>query len=342
VAIDPALGRSVHPPAVTGDVDRPARVISAIPFTSNHPARAAIRDLLLEDGMSTDLVEQAFTEGNEQRIEISTFLSHPCEPVVFREGLINPIADFRAVTVDGADAGAFWQWRRTRPLPQFIPTSGRRRLEMIRGWFVARAFDLVDIADSASKPLELVLADGSRAPFPFPLMAAVPIRRTLDVLPAVLETLPVALVDYAKVGDRAMAPYARLAELGVMATPDAPALSPLSRELSAWVESGTRPVGSSAFAQAPSGGTTEEKLARVDAVLDFLNLYLDGHADPTTGARSGGYRSLMQEHATPQSLDRLGGGWELREDLVLALEQLVSMVASARQAIAAGDRPGIG
>lgn len=342
VAIDPALGRSVHPPAVTGDVDRPARVISAIPFTSNHPARNAIRDLLLEDGMSADLVEQAFSDGNDQRIEISTFLSHPCEPVVFREGLINPIADFRAVTVDGADAGAFWQWRRTRPLPQFIPTSGRRRLEMIRGWFVARAFELVDITDSAAKPLELVLADGSRAPFPFPLMTAAPIRRSLDVLPAVLETLPVALVDYGKIGDRAMAPYARLAELGAMTTPDAPALSPLSRELSAWVNHGTRPVGSSAFAQSPMGSSKEEQLARVDAVLGFLNLYLDGHADPTAGARSGGYRALMQEQATPQSLDRMGGAWELREDLVLALEQLVAMVDSARQKIAAGGEIGIG
>jgi hypothetical protein len=213
---------------------------------------------------------------------------------------------------------------------------------MIRGWFIARAFELVDISDSASKPLEIVLQDGGRASFPFPLMTAAPIRRSLDVLPAVLETLPVALVDYGKIGDRAMDGYRRLADLGVMATPDAPALSPLSPELNAWVESGTRPAGSSAFRQAPQGAGPEEKLARVDAVLAFLNLYLNGNPDPATGVRSGGYRDLMQEQATQLSLDRMGGAWELREDLVLALEQLVGMVDSARQKIAAGGSGGIG
>lgn len=342
VAIDPAIARAVHPPAAPGDTEKPARVMSAVPFPVNHPARALVREILLADGMTAALADDVFADGNDQRIEISTFLGHPCEPVVFREGLISPIADFRSITVNGSDVGSFWKWRRTRPLPQFIPMSGRRRLEMIRGWFVARSFGMIEITNYATSALSVSLEDGSDAQFPFPLMTASPIKSNLDLLPAVLESVPVALIDYARIGDLAMNAYTRLSEFGKMMTPDAPETSPLSGVLKNWIMDGVRPKGSAPIPNELAGTTRESQTARVDSLLLFLNMYLDGQLDENSGDRFGGYRGLLNEVPVPGSLDRMGGAWELRQDLVMALEQISGMVTGARLSISRGGSIGIG
>jgi hypothetical protein len=126
--------------------------------------------------------------------------------------------------VRGRDHPAFWQHRRARALPAFIPAPTDVRRELITGYCVASLLGQVR-AEPGPRGWRVEVFDPSRpqpAQFPYPQLSVV---GRADVLAALLETLPVALLEFAVQAD-ALRAYWRLRQLATL------------DELTVWVESG--------------------------------------------------------------------------------------------------------
>jgi hypothetical protein len=202
IEVDPALNSHFH-----GDTSvTPHTVMSPMPFPRNHPAREVVAEVLHH--LSDNELEKRFDDSNRQRVDITTFLDAPVQPVVL-SSLLGPIAD-EWVQRRGANVGGFWQWRRARPLRDALPVAPEVRRAMIRGWFVARMLDHIDMAEPRNRPVTILDGEGRTLEFPFPLLG-VPISRADDVLPAVLESIGIAMALNPK--DSLLA-YQRLYELG--------------------------------------------------------------------------------------------------------------------------------
>jgi hypothetical protein len=295
-----------------------ARVLTKVPFPVGHPARDVVRGILLrEPNMDEPAVERVFGDGEEPRIEITSFLAHSVNPFVLGS-VTDPIMSDLVQRRTELDTGNFWTLRRARPLPQFVPLPPDVRLAMVRGWFTARALGYIDAAEHRTQPITVWSPSGSW-PFPFPVLGS-PVFRKEDSLPAVLESLPIALLETAKRGDAALQAYRRLLELG---TPDAdadPDHCDLHPELAAWVATGAARNGGSG----PNGVVHVDRSSRLDAIEDLF-------------ARSLEYFQGLEKRLTPESALHVSRGFELRDDLTRALGQLLGMVERARAARETSD-----
>jgi hypothetical protein len=280
VNIDPKVLSRVHGKDRAGVT----YLFTEIPFAVGTPGYEEVRKVLESRGQWSEDVAKAFTEGRQSRIDVFSMLSTAYNPVVF-ESIIGPIADEwsrRRATPD--QRSGFWQWRRARPLPTFLPVAPEVRLALVRGWFTARllgqlAFDPVDrgrmgIWDPRS---------GVLAPFPYPLLGP-DVYEEYERLPAVLESMPIALVEFAERaaadGDRALTPYWRLRELGVDGRNALGDYEIANAELAAWISQGSLPAGSPQPPVPPDGtgeGATPEvrKQACLDTVVGWKKRYLD-------------------------------------------------------------------
>ena len=186
-------------------------VSTVIPFPQDHPARGVVRELLQRRGMEPPEIDALFGDGDQAQIELMTFLASPYNAMAF-SSLTGPIANDLTQRRGQGDADGFWRWRRARPLPQFVPLPPDVRMAMIRGWFTARALGQVDVEDFKHRPVRIWTPEGMRA-FPFPVLG--PPLHTLDeTLPALLESLPLAMLQAATLDEEALDAYRRIARLG--------------------------------------------------------------------------------------------------------------------------------
>jgi hypothetical protein len=304
VEIDPAANGHFH-----GDNSvTPHVVMTPMPFPRNHPARQVVANVL-HDRSESDL-EKLFDDGSRQRIDITSFLDAPAQPMVFKS-LVGPIADEWAQRRMQQNVGGFWQWRRARPLRDAVPVAPGVRRAMIRGWFIARMLNHIVMDDPRKSPVGLLLEDGRTAEFPSPLLGP-PVVRADDVLPAVLETMGIAIAANPQ---QAMRPYGRLRDLGM--GHDSPTGSGLPAVLERWLGSGETMRG----APAPAAGeavATGTRTERADALLSFL-------------------RSYLEHYQTIQELDfadhdvQLPRVWELSTEVVAELFDLQNLVAKSRE-----------
>jgi hypothetical protein len=307
--IDPgALGR-VH-----GRQRQPLKRISALPFSPQHPAAPVVMEVLREDGeMSAEDIERLFGTGEKFRIEMTTFLANPCNPVVF-ESLTRTISDELAQwrTQGQVSGDEFWKWRRARPLPEFVPLPDEQRLAMVRGWFVARALGQIELPKLRQpRPVRIFVPQKGMRPFPYPLLGR-PVTRHPDTLPALLESLPLALIETSGPNLEPMRPYWRLAELGTLPDDDQPAVP---AELDDWLAGGIVKPGADsppARSLAATGSRDDDWKARLADVTSYL------------GGAKLRYGEVVER--SEESLE-LGGPisrmWELRADIMLALAQLL-------------------
>jgi len=289
-----------------------ARVLTNVPFPVGHPAREIVRGILLrEPNMDEPAVERVFGDGEEPRIEITSFLAHSVSPFVLGS-VTDPIMSDLVQRRTEHDTGNFWTLRRARPLAQFVPLSPEVRLAIIRGWFTARALGYID-ADSHRTQAIKVWSKKGRHAFPFPVLGA-PIFRKEESLPAVLESLPIALLEAAKRDEASLDAYRRLLELG---TPDADGDADhcdLHPELADWVATGIAGDGESG----PNGVVYVDRSARLDAIDDLFTRSLSF------------FQLVGDKPVNPESALRVPRSYELRHDLVRALTQLQGMVGRAR------------
>lgn len=246
------------------------RVMSAIPLAVNPGDEAfeKVKDLLLSLGIDAAEVPTYFRSDDDDTapggdIEISTFL-RAYHPTVFGS-LVNPIAAAAPGAAGRGDAG-FWDMRRSRPLPEFVPVSRSTLRFMVRGWLVASllgqiTFDKLEQFGHPYVAPALAVPGGKTVMFPRPGLGRLP-SGPRDALAAVLEAYPLAEVMFATGQPNALAGYERLLAVGV------------GSALATWVADGTVDAGSP-----PAGDTPDERcgyaVAQYKAALGAIAAYDD-------------------------------------------------------------------
>ncbi len=270
------------------------------PFPPNHPARAIVTDAFA--GYDQDRLGGLFGDdptGGMERIDIFTFLDAPVQPMVMYS-LSGPIKDQWASDSNGPDEGSkFWTWRRTRPLPWFIPCSPGVRRAMVRGWFVARFLGYIPDVDPNQQPFHIFCASGEIAEFPHPLLSRPGTKRE-EWMPAVLESLALGLIG------KDLTPYRRLRSLGNEVLGQA-------GELLTWINEGHVPAGAESPDKEVAGLTSDEPGTRREALTATISSFLKNFENlPRTRLTANGEKQLL--------------AWELRTDILLALAAIQACV----------------
>lgn len=268
IDVDPVLNGHFHDEARAKTFE----VMTPLPFPRSHPARAVVADVLPH--LTEQELERYFDDSARQRVDITSFLDAPVQPMVL-SSLVGPIADEWVRRRESQGVGGFWQWRRARPLRDAVPVEPAVRKAMIRGWFVARLLDLIDMDQPRNRAVTLLSADGEVLRFPFPLLGPA-IARADDVLPAVLESLGIAIVLDPRAS---LQPYERLHELGAAVRPVGSETVP--PELHQWLTTGTPLEGhQESLAKPGQDGSTREERNRL--VASFVRRYVDHYTELET------------------------------------------------------------
>lgn len=298
VRINPAVLTRVHGTSPSFSLQ-----FSEIPLPEKSPARAALKRVLEARGLDNPSVDQAFTDGEAQFIDVFTVLTEPYEPVVF-DSLMRPImSDWGAKRGTDFDREEFWRWRRARPLPEALPLHPGTLQAMVRGWFVAGLLDQLQ-----EKPLGIWVpasaANNGRAgyvPFEDPLLSGS--GRGPESLPDVLESLSIALL---RVNDEEslapMLPYHRLLELGQGSVHALPA------ELEAWVDNGRRDQD-----ETPDASTPQQRQQAASTQVEKVSKLFDQH-----------FAALEARH----DLLAYPGSFDLRHQIRTALGDLYRALGS--------------
>ena len=217
--------------------------IDQIPVPRDSKAAKVAREVIAASASDVD-VEKLFSDDASQAVSVFGMLSEPYEPIVFTS-LMRPMADEWAEVRLSPDARqSFWTWRRSRPLPEFVPAAPAIRRSMLRGWFTAQLLGQID-GQRANAQSGMTVWGPGRArgsgevrKFPHPLLAVS--KSAAEAPAAVLESLPLALLEvFATHSLAPLGAYHRLRDLGTSGHDQAfEAYETLNQELLAWVEEG--------------------------------------------------------------------------------------------------------
>ena len=297
----------------THGMDSPPRSYSftEIPFPPGSPGREIVESVLQARGINPEdaRIAKAFGTGEQARVDILSSFDAPFEPVVF-ESLMGPIgADWLAKKGVPTTRRSFWRWRRSRPLNQFIPMAPGVRRSFVTGWFAARILGQLEAGRDDSEPISVyVPSEQQWAKFPFPLITRA--LEEVDLLPAVLESLPTALVDYATAGGREdpLLAYQRLTQLGQESGP------PLQR----WVLEGRTDPGAP-VPRERFGTPAADAKTRKDKVLQYLD------------DRRKHYGEFIDMSIDRRNFFSVNHIWELRDDVRHAFGELRMVVEAIRE-----------
>jgi hypothetical protein len=305
------------------------------------PLPAALAAAIEADLSGPDILPATLTQfrtavdlghsSNATRIDV--FGSHePFSPVVFRS-LLEPVAR-RWAQLPNESRPSFWTWRRSRRLSGAIPASDVHRGAMVAGWYVARLTGMLRHPGEHHMSAAAIYDERSGwVSFPEPLLT---LRRfwhgdALDCLPAVLETMSIALAEcYDSPDLRPLHPYRLLREMyddtdGAPSVQEGPAAR---RRLSAWIQTGKSAGGdvpSERYA-GPADGTARQRHAAMLKGLtqsrsDIGFRYL---APGERGALGGG--TYSEPHV--DGIDRIPLFHEIAADCYQALGRLVHIIES--------------
>ena len=187
---------------------------------------------------------------------------------------MGPIADSWAQQkADPHSRNEFWRWRGSRPLQYFVPLVPTVRRAMVRGWWTALVLNMIE--SSGLGPISVyVLAQRRHMPFPYPLLGP-EVYDSWERLPALLESLPLAWVEFNRGNSSAIEPYVQLRILGqTRRGADDPYDRP-NAVLLDWIAQGVVPSGvplpvptragdisSTARERQPAAATRRDRMAR--------------------------------------------------------------------------------
>jgi hypothetical protein len=325
ISVNPAAHHLVH-----GDDSSPAMsIVSDIPIDDKHRAHDRIVESLTTAGVPADRIASLFNPGSpSSSVEISCFLSRYVHPVVF-DSLTAPIQrDWQSRISDKARQ-EFWDFRRARPLRAFIPVSKSRQLALVRGWLTAALLGHVGSLEGtwADNPLSIWTPRGPRR-FPSHLLRQ-QVTQQRDVLPALLESLPLALLTFGSGQPTELEAYLRLMELGTPANglhasePDA------NGELGQWVNAGKLTDPDPGFDGAPippkeyadtAASTAEERAAALVEALTQVNAQYSAEAD---------------QRITRETTLTVGPVWEIYDLVANASASLISEITAVPGEVAA-------
>lgn len=321
VDINDNLARELYPVQLS-----PTLLMSPMPFGDGHPVKEEAQEFLLGAGIDPTQVAKLFQPGQARSsITVSMLLGAPFDPVVFRS-LTSPIyADWDNPEMRG---GFDARYCRTRRLDRAIPASTEVINAMVRGWLVARTLNLTsDLSDLDRERFSIVDHDGQRVEFPFPLIGRRPGRRA-EVLPALLESLPIAMLEFSRGNRGPTNAYQRLVELGggvrddelgtVLydgADPDCKMFDPM---LSRWIATGqvdsAYPEPLAQFAGPAGSAMRDERRLAIVATLEKFRSQVEEEVQKT---------SLGQEW---RAVSRT---YEMAEPLTKAVEDLLAAIGQA-------------
>jgi hypothetical protein len=289
---------------------------SSIPFPARSRGREIVQRVMESRGRWTPEMEKALSDSPEAAIDLFSVLSEPYEPVVF-SSLMAPIAsEWGSRSQTAGLRQEFWRWRRARPLTEFVPVSGPIRRAMVRGWFTAGTLNQVRIEDHHAEVFVPSEAGGSGRwmSFPSPLLVD-DISADHELLPVILQSLPLALVDVSAEASLApVAAYRRLRELGEGGGGGFDSYATLSKPLQRWIIDGVVPTGGPLPIASRAGTPDEGPAQRQKLVEDALVAMKDK------------YQSLFaQVEQRDDPLD-VKAAWELRRDIVDAFGDLIRAV----------------
>jgi hypothetical protein len=284
---------------------RPSYSFTEIPFPEGTPGRQAVEGVMRANSIDPNhpTIQTAFGTGDQAEIDILSTLDAPFEPVVF-DSIMEPIAaDWVARQNSTETRRSFWKWRRSRPLTRFVPMAPSVRHNFVRGWFIARGLGQVRWTTESQKVEAWVPEERRWIQFPFPLIA--PVTSTMDFLPAVLESLPLALVAYTtqgKEGGSAVLPYKHLARMG----------DDVGASLRPWITTG------SVDQHAPTpmegmGSSTDDPASRRKKVVEYFAQLRSIYSDQ------------IDVKVDQFNFYNMRWVWELRNDIRPILEELVTV-----------------
>ena len=198
IEVDLALNAQIH------DAHPQLKVLpimQGFPFPAGHPAREIVSGVMGDD--------VRFNDAESQSVLISSFIEFPVHPMVV-SSFVQPLGS--RINEIGVNAdqlrGAFWLWRRTKVLQDFVPLPDETRLAIIRGFAVARMLGYI-----TADPSQKVRVTGTSGPleFPFPLLTDV---SSNNILPALLEAFGLCFAKVAQQQLSVFDAYKRLYELG--------------------------------------------------------------------------------------------------------------------------------
>jgi hypothetical protein len=315
----------------TGGKTTPAvhRTVNGIPLhltdAATHltpEAKAAIAMMMDEGFSESEATNKIGKAGDKPSVQVFTIIKEKTPPTLFKS-IGEPIRQrWASVLGDNDTRDDFYELRRARPLPSFIPVADEVVVRMIKGWTIARALGLIPPADidaftaknghsairifDPSAPAE----DGHYWGFPSSVLRGARTMATSleegEVLPALLESM---ILGYVVINSGWLDPYARLAELGTQ-----------PQILSNWLATGEfdgTDAASPKIApyEALTGLASREE--RVTAFAEYLDERLGFHA------------SILKKEFTLENVGEADREWELRTQIQKALEELKSEVTKS-------------
>ena len=303
IEVDLALNAQVH------DVHPQLKILpimQGFPFPAGHPGRELVSEVM-GDGAY-------FTDTEAPSVLISSFIEFPVHPMVV-SSFVQPVSTaINDIGLDSAQLrGAFWLWRRTKVLQDFIPLPDETRLSMIRGFAVARMLGYI-----TADPSQKVRLTGTSGPleFPFPLLTNV---SSDNILPALLEAFGLCFAKVAQQQLSAFAAYQRLYDLGESTGQ----IYVLAEEAETFIRTGAAAHSPMDAAQHEkhSAGTEEERSAKLQQYISQnIARYETLQAQPFTGMET---RDRFGEVKPEDTLSR-----ELFDDLRSAYDEVLNALVT--------------
>ncbi|MGE5763480.1 MAG: hypothetical protein ACM3ZF_06285, partial [Mycobacterium leprae] len=287
--------------------------VSGLPFKETTKAYDTAMRVLASRGVRDEAARRSFRDRKASYVDIFTVMNEPYEPVVF-DSLMRPLAEewgTRRVNADGR--ASFWRWRRTRPLPEFVPADPRVRLAMVRGWFTAKILGQLRTQPDGRTAL-LVPREGPAQwrEFPFPTLTTARRTAPYDLLPIVLEALPLTFLEVNREATLSpLDPYQRLRRLGTSGDDGLERYEAPNTELYDWLLKGVVEPGSDEPPIADLDGSTAGLEERQNALRTYLSQL---HSN---------YEALFRKADDRAEVNDVQLVWEMRDDVTNALGDLM-------------------
>ena len=248
-------------------------VIFQLPFFQNHPAYEVSLPLIRASSpnhFDMDYARSRFfaSDNSITSIKFNSFVKYPLSPIALRY-FTETQGSFMGRLGTSVERDHAFKWRRSRKLSEFIPLPTELRQAAIRGFAVGRMLGYITI--DTQKAIKI---SGKDCEYEFPRLLITE-SGPENLLPSLLESMPLCFADVPKLGQEAFGAYRELISIGHGATPRNPGIE---NECLRFIDTGKRlrvPVDTER-AERMSGESPGERKQKMS---DYLEMNLRRYAE---------------------------------------------------------------